>query len=177
MNKLFHTKSPMYFENEKFVFFSTQNKKLHKGFTLIEMLVVIAIIGLFASVMIVAINPPRQLAKARDTQRKTDIYTLVSAIYQYASEHSGALPDTDGSPLTSNFPTSYRCIGTSASCFNLAGAGVTGDTIVPVYIVTMPMDPRTGTASNTGYSVYVDTNNHIHASATGEVETLIEVVK
>lgn len=148
------------------------------GFTLIELLVVIAIIGVLASTLVVAVNPGRQLAKARDTQRQTDLYAIVSAIYQYSSEHSGSLPDTDGNPATSNFPTTATCIGTNAGCFNLAGAGGAGETIVAVYLAQMPFDPKTGTPpGNTGYMIRVDANNRLTASATGEITATISVIR
>lgn len=156
-------------------------KTLHKGFTLIELLVVVAIIGVLSTVLVVSVNPARQLAKARDAQRQTDLVAIMSAILQYSSEHSGDLPDTDGNPLTSNFPTSATCIGTDVGCFNLAGAGESGEEIVPVYIVSMPKDPKLvstgqpGTDGNTGYSIYVDANGRLHASAVGEIENPITV--
>lgn len=142
------------------------------GFTLVELLVVIAIMGVLATITVAAVNPARQFAKARDAQRETDLISILSAIYQYSSEHSGAIPDTDGNSATSNFPTSLRCIGTGGSCFNLGAAGETGETIVPVYMPSMPKDPKTGTDANTGYLIYVDANNRIVASASGETKTI-----
>lgn len=136
---------------------------------MIELLIVMAIIGALATFVIVAINPNRQLAKARDSQRRSDLFSILSAIYQYSSEHSGALPDTDGSAQTSNFPTSLTCIGSQSPCYNLAGAGE-DDTMVPVYMPAMPEDPKTGTPENTGYFIYVDSNNRVIASASGEIE-------
>lgn len=144
----------------------------NKGFTLIELLVVIGIIGILSTVLVVAINPVRQFAKARDTQRETDLIAIMSAVYQYSSEHSGALPDTDGNSATSNFPTTLTCIGNASPCFNLGAAGVTGDTLVPVYMAQIPTDPRTGTAANTGYFIMVDANDRITASASGETKTI-----
>jgi prepilin-type N-terminal cleavage/methylation domain-containing protein len=148
-------------------------KSRKTGFTLMELLIVIAIIGTLATVMIVSINPPRQLAKARDTDREADLISILAAVYQYTAEHSGDLPDTDGDPATSNFPTSETCIGTDVGCFDLASAGETGDTIVPVYLAEIPSDPRTGTPpGDTDYTIYVDANNRLIASASGETRTI-----
>src|SRR5258706_10589910 len=99
------------------------------GFTLIELLTVITIIGILSTILVAGVNPARQFAKARDSQRETDLIGILSAIYQYSSEHSGAIPDTDGNAATSNFPTSLTCIGTGGSCFNLGAAGDTGEAI------------------------------------------------
>ena len=142
------------------------------GFTLIELLITMGILGILATVLIVSINPGRQFAKARDTERETELIAILSMIYQYASEHSGELPDTDGNSATSNFPTSLTCIGTGGSCFNLAGAGATGEKIVPVYAIELPKDPQTGTDANTGYRIMVDANGHLIASASGETKTI-----
>lgn len=150
--------------------------RILKGFTLIEILVVIAIIGVLSTVLVVSVNPARQLARARDSQRETDLIAILSSILQYSSEHSGELPDTDGNPATSNFPTAATCIGTDVGCFNLAGAGEVGEEMVPVYMVSMPYDPKTGTPpGDTGYTVYVDVNGRLHAAATGEINTPITV--
>ena len=145
---------------------------LSRGFTLIELLVVIAIIGMLAAILTVAVNPARQFAKARDADRETDLIGILSALMQYSSEHSGAYPDTDGDPDTSNFPTSLTCIGIGGGCFNLAGAGEIGDEIVPEYMAEMPMDPKDGTAEDTLYLIMVDGNDRLVASASGETKEI-----
>lgn len=151
---------------------------IKRGFTLVELLVVVGIIGMLATVITVAINPARQFAKARDSERETDLIAILSAVLQYSSEHSGELPDTDGNPLTSNFPTSLTCIGTGSGCFDLAGAGEDGETMVPVYLVELPKDPKRvltgqeGTDENIGYLIMVDENGHLIASASGETKTI-----
>ena len=147
-------------------------KNSTKGFTLMELILVMAILGILFTTLVVGLNPARQLAKARDTQRETDLFELLSVVYQYSSEHSGELPDTDGDPATSNFPTSSTCIGTGVGCFNLGAAGETGETVVPEYLAKMPKDPKTGTGADTGYTIYVDENNHLIASASGETREL-----
>ena len=153
--------------------------KKNQGFTLIELLVVIGIIGILAAIVLVAVNPGRQFAQARDTQRRSDLYALTNAIYQYAAEHSGNLPDTDGDDLTSNFPVVITCIGDTAPCFDIAAAGNAAltETVVPTYIAGLPTDPSTGTAANTQYSVMVDTNGRVIASGSGELAGVITVTR
>jgi prepilin-type N-terminal cleavage/methylation domain-containing protein len=154
-------------------------KSIKNGFTLMELLIVIAIMGILSTIVVVAVNPARQLAKARDAERETELIAILAAVIEYASEHSGDLPDTDGDPDTSNFPSVATCIGTGAGCFNLAAAGETGEEIVPVYLVAVPTDPKfadeTDPQINTGYTIYVDANGRLHASATGEIDDPITV--
>jgi len=147
------------------------------GFTMIEVLIVMGIIGIMASTLMFVIRPERQIAKAHDTQRETDLNAILMAVFQYQAEHSGALPDTDGNPLTSNFPSAAVCMGTNVGCFNIGAAGEVDETIVPVYLAAIPVDPKTGSDGNTGYSIYVDANNRLHASAVGEIENPITVTR
>jgi prepilin-type N-terminal cleavage/methylation domain-containing protein len=143
----------------------------NRGFTLIELLVVIGVIAILAAIVLVAVNPGRQFAQARDTQRRSDLYSITNAIYQYAAEHEGKLPDTDADPATSNFPATPTCIGTGGSCFDLGAAGAP-DTVVPTYIADIPTDPATGSDANTQYSIWEDaTTGRVHASASGELTT------
>lgn len=163
-----------------------------KGFTLIELLVVIGIIGILAAIVLVAVNPGRQFAQARNTQRQGDLLQLTNAIYQFASEHDGNLPattyDIDGvgdlSAITNC--AAPAVIGTGG--FNLAAAGAReaagagaadADLIVPTYIAAIATDPSTGTAADTGYTMCLDTaTSRITASAPGaELGAVITVTR
>jgi prepilin-type N-terminal cleavage/methylation domain-containing protein len=62
------------------------NKKL--GFTLLEILLVVGIISLLAGIVIIAINPGKQLATVRNTERKSDIKQINSALTQYYIDHN-----------------------------------------------------------------------------------------
>ena len=58
-----------------------------KGFTLIEMLIVIAVIGVLAIAVLSAINPIEQMRKARDTRRRSNAAELLNAIERYYATH------------------------------------------------------------------------------------------
>ncbi len=115
-----------------------------KGFTLIELLVVIGIIAILAGVVIVALNPGRQFAQARNTQRWSNVNTILNAISQNQVDNKGNFTCATGGPL----PTSSAQIGSSG--YNIETC------IVPTYVSTMPVDPTVGTASSTGYFVVYD---------------------
>lgn len=55
----------------------------NKGFTLVELLIVIALIGVLAVAVLAAINPLEQLNRARDTGMESDASQLLAAIDRY----------------------------------------------------------------------------------------------
>ncbi|HEY4503120.1 MAG TPA: type II secretion system protein [Candidatus Paceibacterota bacterium] len=69
-----------------------QIKKRKSGFTIIELLVVVAIIGIMATVVIVALGPAR--TKARDARRVADIKGIYTAMQLYYADY-GTFPDCD----------------------------------------------------------------------------------
>ncbi|KKU11008.1 MAG: hypothetical protein UX14_C0005G0022, partial [Parcubacteria group bacterium GW2011_GWF1_45_5] len=60
--------------------------KARKGFTLIELLIVIGIIVLLAGVVIIALNPARQFALARNSQRWSNVNAILNAVGQRMAE-------------------------------------------------------------------------------------------
>lgn len=63
-------------------------KKMQKGFTLVELLIVIGLLGAIALITISAINPIEQANRARDTRFKADGGQLLSAIDRYFAARS-----------------------------------------------------------------------------------------
>ncbi len=60
-------------------------KNHKKGFTLVELLVVIAIIGILATLAIVALQQARQ--NARDSKRVADIKQMQTALELFANQY------------------------------------------------------------------------------------------
>ncbi|MBU1931171.1 type II secretion system GspH family protein [Patescibacteria group bacterium] len=139
--------------------------KQNKGFTLIELLVVIGVIAILAAIVLVAVNPGRQFANARDTQRRSDLYSITNAVYQYAVEHNGNLPGS--------FPASATCVGNIAPCYDLSVS------LVATYMAEMPYDPSDpdADAADTKYTVYQNTDGRIVAGATGEIIESITIIR
>jgi prepilin-type N-terminal cleavage/methylation domain-containing protein len=70
----------------------TKDKK-EKGFTLIELIIVMAILGLLAVIVLVLVNPVERLAQARDSNRMTSITQLGHSLQAYYTTNS-AYPAT-----------------------------------------------------------------------------------
>ncbi len=58
-------------------------KRFTRGFTMIELLIVIAVLGILAIAVLSAINPIEQINRGRDTSSRSDAEQLLSAIDRY----------------------------------------------------------------------------------------------
>lgn len=145
------------------------NIKNRKGFTLIELMVVIGIIAILAAVVIVAVNPARQFASARDRERQAEILALTNAIYQYSVENNGQLP--------SEITTTPTNLGTGSGLIDFTATGTTP--LVPTYIAEIPSDPGTACDdTDTCYTIFTQSGRLV-ASASSELNpgTFITVVR
>ncbi|HSX40631.1 MAG TPA: prepilin-type N-terminal cleavage/methylation domain-containing protein [Candidatus Saccharimonadales bacterium] len=97
--------------------------KNQKGFTLIELLVVIVVLGVLATVIIIAINPLEQIARARDGGRKTTLSQLQSAVQAYYTSHSAVYPTANATWLTTLQSSGELKSPPAATTYTISGTG------------------------------------------------------
>lgn len=134
--------------------------KAKRGFTLLEILLVVAAIAILAGIVIVAINPAQQLAETRDAQRRSDVEAISSAVVQYTIKEGG-YPDTLPTLGSDSCPTSqgneeYKICREGESC-----DGFSLDVLVPDYIAAIPVDPSEDDDDYTGYAGYKTGNDRV----------------
>ncbi len=166
---------------------SEQKSKKHipfqaNGFTLIEILIVIGIIAILATIVIIAINPSRQFAQARNTQRVSNVNTILNAIGQRIADNKGLFPVDTGCPVVTA-GTVYT-IGIGSGTFIStstppATALIDMSCLTPTYIPSqLPVDPSTGIWTsaivyNTQYNVTFDSLGRWTVCAPNGVEGAI----
>lgn len=147
--------------------------KQKKGFTLIEILIAVGIIAILASIVIIAINPARQFARARDSQRWSDVNAILNAVHQRMVDNKGSFAEgstCDALPSTAKYITSVDGDSNVDVC----------DCLVTTYLAAMPFDPSASGASytscdnyTTGYTIVkADTGRITVAAPSAELDTI-----
>ncbi|HEX6258526.1 MAG TPA: type II secretion system protein [Candidatus Saccharimonadales bacterium] len=141
--------------------------KKQGGFTLLEVLLVVAILAILAGIVIVAINPGKQLGDSRNSQRQADVNTILNAVYQYSLDNNGTIPSGVTATATE------ICATGAASCTGLVDLSTI--TASEKYLTAMPKDPQCTTTcatNGTGYKISKSANGRITVTATGEGKTI-----
>ena len=114
-----------------------------KGFTLIELIIVIAVIALLAAAVFVAVDPAKRIGEARDAQRWSDVSAIADAFLKDTVDQNGTFPTSTAADGTyyAIMPVGGTDL-TSPTCQNQAPTqGVQLSGLVTTYLATMPIDP------------------------------------
>lgn len=146
-----------------------------KGFTAIELLIVIAIVGILVAVIFIALDPATRYGQARDAVRQDDVQEILSAAKFYQVDHDGehvaAITELDAGDnvyMITNGAVESGCAIGNAYC----GTEITADThcvdlselVEEQYLNAVPVSPSgvavwdEGSLLGTGYTLSIDSN-------------------
>lgn len=155
-----------------------------KGFTLVELLIVIAVLAILTAAVVVVLNPAELLRQARDSQRFSDLDTLRSAISLYITDVSNpSLGTTTNCFVYGGISLTANCGGHAASATTWTGAASTSRAVdgsgwIPVAfsgisggspVSMLPVDPS---HSATYYYTFIPGTN-----STFEINAVLESSK
>lgn len=119
---------------------------IKRAFTLLETLLVIMAIAILVGIVILAINPSRQLAIARNAQRSMDINTIQKAIYEYSIDHNSLSGIVSTTPLE-------ICRSGASTCSGLVDLSFLTNN--SNYLTSLPIDPQSSSFNGTGYLIHL----------------------
>jgi len=121
-------------DRKPFIRVNPSSIRTNPCFTLMEILIIIGLVALLATVALVLLNPKNQIAKAWDAKRKSDLNTLRKVFEDYYNDH-GCYPTPD--KVCYNSPNivsgTYIC--------NICGTEPTSPSFSP-YLSKLPCDPQ-----------------------------------
>lgn len=110
--------------------------KKNSGFTLMELLIIIALIAIVATAFIIFLDPMRQINKARDAQRKSGLDTLKKTFEDFYND-KGCYPKP--SEVCYNAQAQYA--PAEAIACNICGNNDSSPLFTP-YLEKLPCDPE-----------------------------------
>ena len=131
--------------------------------TLIEIVIVIALMAILIGVYFVVANPAGQLASSRNSERKFHLQAIMNAVTQNIADQGNRQFSCSSGSLSTSTKRMTSASGTGN--YNIAPC------LVPTYLALLPFDPSTSSAHYNSVSDY-DTGYTISLSASGTLVIL-----
>ena len=122
--------------------------EMRNGFTLLELLLVIAIIATLAGLIFFALNPADRIQEANETKYLANAKDIEKALNSYVVDNGGNLPSTFNSLSYGYYDICKQ--GQSGSCVSIDELVSSGK------ISSIPVDSNNQTGSTTGFKVRYD---------------------
>lgn len=135
-------------------------RRVGRGFTLVEVLIFVAILSMLAAVVLVAVNPTKNFGVARDAQRRSDLNAILDAVFQFFVKYE-RLPS--GIPAGTAREICRAPDYTGDFCFNAADLIELTDENLLNRLPVDPQAPETGTG--TRYWIVRDSFSRVTVTA------------
>lgn len=129
-------------------FFLTMDKKQKIALTV----ALVFVLG----VLIFLADPAKRFMERRNSQRRSDAFNLLTAIYDYSNENKEILDKIGAEPK--------EICALKSDCGELLDIG---DLVMKKFIDAVPSDPKTHTQKGTGYVISKNANGRMTVSAPG----------
>lgn len=128
-------------------------RRFKPGFTVLEVLIVLAVFGLLATLAVLSLNSAR--ARVRDAQRLSDVGTISAALSRYWLEKA-TYPSSAGVMLGAP--------GMNTEVLSAGGFEKREKAQVPIYLERLPVGPKVGEfyrfkGGANGYSIRFETES------------------
>ena len=128
-----------------------------RGFTLVEILIVLALIAILVGAVLVALNPGRQFATGRNSTRYSHLNTIMNAISSNAAENNGVFTCASAGTI----PATATEMGSAT--YDIAPC------LVTEYLSSMPFDPSDADAEWTSETDYTTGYTILQNATTGAI--------
>lgn len=139
-----------------------------EGFTLLELIIVVAVIALLAAATFVAVDPAKRIGNARNAQRWADITAMADAYMNYTADNSGSYVTS----TTNGTTYQIQNVRSGATTVGTCTASTTATTFVSLfglvdggYIGTINNDPGGADNHSTDYYFMKDANGTVTVGA------------
>ena len=151
--------------------FRSAQRQNFQGFTIVELVVVVAIIAVLAATMFVSYSSAQ--AKARDSKRMADLNETGKLVQRFLIENSGTFPkiSSNGEDGPCHFPYDSTVVSKTAEAGCLEGDSSNSGLVNKGYISVLPKDPRADLANNNYYRYQVVGNSAAYLGDNLEADT------
>lgn len=156
------------------------HKKSFLGFTLIQMVITVAILAIIIGTVMYNEDPEKRIGKGRDAQRIVELDAITSAIANYQLEYHTLPPDLAIATLGIGEKRVLCSSAASLTCDNQTKDCVVVDdpNFLGKHLPVLPVDPEKSSVTDTGYYVTrSDNNTGLVVGACENYDTTQEMLK